>query len=73
MAWYLQPSCTKCGGYLGIMVPERKAKDTRAGDQWTVHEMWLPLGMGYLKLPICAPEGFLRTFEGLRCLHRRVA
>ena len=26
MAKYLQRSCPKCNGYLGIMVPERKAK-----------------------------------------------
>jgi len=26
MAKYLQRSCPKCNGYLGIVVPERKAK-----------------------------------------------
>jgi len=26
MAKYLQRSCPKCGGYLGIVIPERKAK-----------------------------------------------
>ena len=26
MAKYLQRSCPKCGGYLGIVVPERKAE-----------------------------------------------
>jgi hypothetical protein len=30
MAKYLQRSCPKCNGYLGIVVPERKGKPVQA-------------------------------------------
>ena len=46
MAKYLHRSCPKCDGYLGIVIPERKTKTARAGDEWTVFEMWLPACVG---------------------------
>jgi hypothetical protein len=43
MAKDLQTLLPKCNGYLGIVVPERKAG---AVNQWTVSEMWLSACVG---------------------------
>jgi hypothetical protein len=46
MAKYLQRSCPKCNGYLGIVVPGTEGQDARAGDQRTVLEVWLSACVG---------------------------
>jgi hypothetical protein len=46
VAKYLQRSCPKCNGYLGIVVPERKAKMPVQAIQWTVPAMWLSACVG---------------------------
>jgi hypothetical protein len=56
MAKYLQRSCPKCDGYLGIVVPEPKAKLPVQGDQWAVREMWLSVCLGVGSRDGTAPE-----------------
>jgi hypothetical protein len=55
VAKYLQCSCPKCGGYLAIVVAERKAK-LPVQDQWTVPEMWLSVCVGVGSRDGTAPE-----------------
>jgi hypothetical protein len=47
MAKYLQRSCPKCNGYLGIVVPERKAKVPVQAINGRCFEMWLSPGVGF--------------------------
>ena len=46
MAKYLQRSCPKCNGYLGIVAPYRKAKMTVQAINVMLPEMWLPACVG---------------------------
>jgi hypothetical protein len=41
MAKYLQRSCPKCNGYLGIVIPERKAKMPVQAINGRWLKMWL--------------------------------
>jgi hypothetical protein len=46
MAKYPVRACPKCNRHLGIVVPRTQGQVARAGNQWTVLEMWLSAGVG---------------------------
>ena len=46
VAKYLQRPCPRCGGYLGIVVPERKAKIPVQAINGRVFGMLLSAGVG---------------------------
>src|SRR6266487_3301802 len=83
MAKYLQRSCPKCNGYLGIVVPERKAKMPVQAINGRCLKMWLSACVGcgswedddtlppniFVAIPTVAAVYRIERLVFLVCLH----